>query len=307
MLKTASRALLDGLAADRRRVFAAWRALILLRRATLMISPQERRWSHMPRTIYDLTPVLNQMRQREEIAFIEGRAQVYEVTVPYAVTGPLDEYEVLLEIHPYAALSHISAFAYHGLTDDLSKEITMTASVSRPAGMLPSGTTVEDWDGVALVSGSRPSHVLDRPIHWTTVKPERYFGISEYRRFEFPIRVTDRERTLLDGLRAPELCGGLENVFRAWVISRDILNIGAVVQYVDTLDINVLRQRAGFVLDKLHLTHPALSKWRVQARRGGSSKLLSSAPYSSPEGPRFSADWNLSLNASIDVLEGMGI
>jgi predicted transcriptional regulator of viral defense system len=258
----------------------------------------------MPRTTYDLTPVLRQMREHEEIAPIPGRSQVFEVTVPYAATGPLDEYEILLEIHPYAALSHISALAYHGLTDDLSKQITMTAPATRPIGMLPSGTNSEDWEELSPPGAGKPSHVLDRPIHWTTLRSERYFGVNEYHRFEFPIRVTDRERTLLDGLRNPELCGGLEGVLRAWVKSRDVINPNAVVQYVDRLDINILRQRVGFVLESLGISHPIFSRWYELARRGGSSKLLSSAPYSLPGGPRFSEAWNLSLNASTEILEG---
>ena len=196
MQKTAGRAILEGLAAEQRRVFAAWRALILLRRATFSIPASERRWSHLPKQIFDLTPILRQMERREEIARLPRLGYVYEVTVPYAATGSLDEYALLMEIHPYCTLSHASALNFHGLTNDLEKRITVTAAVQRPVGEYPSGTTVEDWEGLSLVSGTRAARILDHPIHWSTVKPSRFFGIGEYHRFGYPLRVTDRDKAI---------------------------------------------------------------------------------------------------------------
>lgn len=294
---------MEGLATEQRRVFAAWRALVLLRRATFALSAAQRRWSQLPKSIFDLTPVLRQMERREEIARLPRLGHVYEVTVPYAATGPLDEYAILMEVHPYCALSHASALSFHGLTDDLEKRIVAIAAAQRPVGLYPSGTTVEDWEGLPLVSGTRVARILDRPLRWRVVEPSRFFGVGEYHRFGYPLRVTDRERTLLDGLRDPELCGGLENVLRAWVAGRDALNIDALVEYVERLDIAVLRQRAGFVMDTLGIAHPRLEQWRGMARRGGSSKLLGSAPYSTPDGvATFSERWNLALNAPLAAL-----
>ena len=267
MQKTASRAILEQLAQEQRRVFAAWRALILLRRATFSTPKQQRRWSRLPENTLDIAPILRQMEEREEIARIPRLGHVYEVIVPYATTGSLDEYEILMEAHPYCALSHASALNFHGLTDDLEKRITVTASLKPPAGELPSGTVIEDWEGLALPSGTRAPRILDRTIKWSGVESRRFFGVSEYRRFGYPLRVTDRERTLLDGLRSPELCGGLENVLRAWVLSSDVLNVDTIFEYVDRFDIAVLRQRAGFIMDTLGVSHPTLKQWQSLAQR----------------------------------------
>lgn len=307
MQKTAPRAILEQLAREQRRVFAAWRALILLRRATFSTPQQQRRWSRLPEGTADVIPILRQMERRGEIASIPRIRDVYEVTVPYAATGPLDEYEVLMETHPYCALSHASALSFHGLTNDLEKRITAMAAHKVPTGALPSGTVIEDWEGLSLPTGTKVLQIFDRPVEWSGTDSRRFFGVGEYRRFGYPLRVTDRERTLLDGLRDPNLCGGLENVLSAWVASRDVLNIDTVVEYVERFDIGVLRQRAGFIMDILGMSHPALKEWQEQAQRGGrggSSKLLSSAPYSGADGvTRYSEAWNLALNAPITVLQ----
>jgi predicted transcriptional regulator of viral defense system len=291
---------LEQLAEERRRVLSDWRALVLLRRATLRTAPAERRWEQLPETVLDVHPILRRMRTRREIEPIRGLRQIYQVTVPYARFAPLLDEEILAEVHPYAALGHISALVFHGLTNALPQEFIVMAPTSDVAGMYPSGTTAEDWIGLALIAGQRVKEIHGRHVHWVNVKPERYFGVGQYQPFGYTILATTPERTLLDGLQAPQLSGGLENVLQAWALARDTLNVNALVQLVEQFDINLLRQRAGFLLETLGLTHAALERWQRFAGRGGSSKLLASAPYSS----EFSERWNLSINVPIEVLRG---
>jgi hypothetical protein len=77
-----------------------------------------------------------------------------------------------------------------------------------------------------------------------------------------------------------------------------MLDLDALVREVEHFDIQVLRQRAGYLLEELGLTHPTLEAWQASAQRGGSSKLLGAAPYA----PTFSERWSLSINAPIDIL-----
>jgi predicted transcriptional regulator of viral defense system len=240
------------------------------------------------------------MRDRGEIQPIRGLHHIYEVTVPYARYMPLTEEEILTEVHPYAALSHISALAFHGQTDELPAQIVATAPTSEAAGMCPLGTTAQDWIGLDLVTGRRVKVIRGRRVHWVNVKPERYFGIGQYQPSGYTILVTTPERTLIDGLQAPQLSGGLDNVLEAWAIARDTLKVNEIVQLVDRFDINLLRQRVGFLLETLGISHQALDRWQALAGRGGSSKLLASAPYSND----FSERWNLSINAPIEALHG---
>lgn len=238
------------------------------------------------------------MRQRGELKPIRGLRHFYQVTVPYARTEPLEEEEVLMEAHPYAALSHLSALVFHGLTDELPKGLTATVPVDGTGDQLPLDTQPQDWEGVTLVRGRMPDRILGRPIVWRQVKPERFFGVGVYQPRGYLVRVTTPERTLLDGLQEPELSGGVENVLRAWALARDTLDLDVLVNYVDRFDIALLGQRVGFILEELGLSHPRIEAWRDKAQRGGSSKLVAAAPYSS----HFSERWSLSLNAPIAAL-----
>jgi len=300
--KTASWAILSQLAAQNRRILSDWRAVVLLRRATDALPVAERRWIHAPSEIGDVRQILHQMARRGEVRPLPNLHGIYEVTVPYARAGLIAEDEILMEVHPYAALSHLSALVFHDLTDELPKTITAVMPSTERADLLPPGTETLDWESLALVTGKPVSHILDRPIHWTHTDPSRYFGLQEYAPRGYPVRVTTPERTLLDGLQRPELCGGGENALRAWVRARDLLDLDLLISYVDRLDIAILRQRTGFVLEELGLSHPILDTWRQSARRGGSSRLVGSAPYAAT----YSDHWNLSLNAPIAVLRERG-
>lgn len=297
---TASLAILEQLAAENRRVLSDWRAALLLRRATETIPADRRRWEKPPASLAEVHAHLRQMQLRGELAplDVQPALRLYEVTVPYASGTSLAEDEVLMEAHPYAALGYLSAFAFHGLSDEVPKEILAIAPAEGTGGLLPPGTHREDWQGLALAHGSLVRRILRRPVTWYRLDPRRYFGTGEYRPRGYPVRVTTPERTLLDGLLRPELCGGIEVVLRAWARERDTLDLDSLVLNVDQFEIGVLRQRVGFILDELRLAHRALDRWQAEAKRGGSSKLVASAPYA----PTFSERWSLSLNAPLMAL-----
>lgn len=295
---TLSTSLLSELARDRRRVLSEWRAVLLLRRATFSIPAVERRWTVLPREIADVQPLLRQMQRRGELAALNRRPTLYKVTVPYADLRIVEENEVLMEIHPYAGVSHLSALVFHGLTDQLPKRLTALAPADGRGDLLPIGTRPEDWEGLPLVAGRRAKTVLQHPVEWSTVQPERYFGLREFAPRGYPVRVSTVERTLIDGLLKPDLSGGFDNVVQAWNLARDTLEPDVLIHLVERFDVQVLKQRAGFLLETLGISDPRLASWQRHAHRGGSSKLVASEPYA----PTFSERWSLSLNGSLDPL-----
>lgn len=298
MSTSVSEAILEQLATENRRVLSDWRALVLLRRATLSLPSTQRRWSQLPRDVQDVRPYLRQMRTRGQIEPIPKLPHIFRVTVPYASTSPISEYEVLMEAQPYAALGYLSALVFHQLTDVLPQSIIALVPRGTLLNMYPPGTSAEDWVGVNRVVGRKSPHILNRPVQWITVTPEHYFGIGEYRPFGYGVRATNSERTLIDGLQKPDLSGGIDNVLTAWATARDTIDVDTIVQYVDRLNVNVLRQRIGFVLEELEIQHPAFDQWSSQAHRGGSSKLVAAAPYSDT----YSERWSISLNAETRAL-----
>lgn len=298
MRTSSADAIIEGLASEQRHVLSGWRGLIILRRATFTRTPYQRRWNNLPQDVNALAPLFRQMRERGDIEPIKGFRYLYEITVPYARQGFVDEREVVFELHPYAVLSHFSAMAFHGLTHAQPKGMTVTVAADVSGGLLPIGTDPSDWEGVPKPGGRMPSKILGRPVQWQRVKTARFFGFAEYQRVGCPVRYTTFERTLIDGLQQPDLCGGIINVLRAWRLAEDIIDLDVLLHQVERFHVAVLRQRVGYVLDQLGRAHPTVEQWRRSTQRGGSSRLVGSAPFASTYDER----WNLSINAPVDIL-----
>ena len=255
--------------------------------------------AHAPQTVADAKRLLDRMVNAGDLRPLDGVGGVYEVIVPYADVGGVGELEVLMETQPCVAASHHTAMVFHDLTDDQPKVVHATVPTGRGDFGVPTGTSPEDWADLPRAPARFPAEILGRPVRWHRVQPERFGGTAEYAPEGWSLRVTTPERTLVDGLIDPDTCGGIGAVLRGWAKSRDLLDVNAVVQVVEQLDVGVLRQRVGFVLETLGLTHEALDRWRAGAKRGGSSRLCASAPYATT----FSERWSLSLNAPIDFLQ----
>jgi predicted transcriptional regulator of viral defense system len=300
--KTFGRALVEEMAAEQRRVVGDWRALLLLRRATRRVPLEERRWSKAPSNVEEVRAILGRLVLNGEFQHPEELPFLYEVCAPYARTGVISEDELLMEVHPYAALSHITALVFHGMTDDFPQELHVILPTEGKGDLLPPGTRIEDWDGpwhAQHAHGRTVDTLFGKPVRWHRLpRGSSVFGTEEYRPRGYPVRVTTPERTLLDGLLHPEWCGGFEKVLLAWLRMRDTLDLEQVVKLVEQFNVAVLRQRVGFILEELGLEHPQVANWPEQAKRGGSSRLVGSAPFAT----KFSERWKLSINAPIDIL-----
>ncbi|MCY3019250.1 MAG: hypothetical protein NTW87_09520 [Planctomycetota bacterium] len=250
-----------------------------------------------PEALLRFTKVLLSTMIREHLVEpVEGAGGLYQVTAPYAERLPLDEHELAMEANPYAALSHFSALVYWNATAAVPKQTFLTSPRAWAAcGIRPIGLAAGEELGLALPYPQAPEHMMRFGYVWTSVKNEWYFGFEE----RGWLRVMTLERTLLDGLREPQLCGGMSEVLRVFRRSRSTINLSRLVEYANTFNIRLLRQRAGFVLTRLGLAHPELAKWKRQAQRGGSSRLLAGAPFSST----YDADWSLSINCPATALE----
>lgn len=297
MSNTVLKVLEEYLARHGRRVVSDWRAALVIRRATQELHPTERRWQEAPNSAQEARPILDRLAKREHLKVLNKSAHLYQVASPFANVAPIDEFEVLLEANPYCAISHHSAMVFHQLTLDFPNDIHACVQKTRE-GLLPLETLPSDWDVLELPPGRRIKDAYGIPVQWHSVKS--FAGVREARHAGFTIRVTNLERTLLDGLQEPDWCGGFQNVLVAWRTAKDQINLTTLIKVVDEMDINLLRQRAGFVLERLGLEHPRLKEWKTMAKRGGSSRLVAKEPFSSS----FDQAWSLSINAPIEALDG---
>ena len=282
--------LLEHLARERRVIAADWRfhvAYMRLARATALSLPDAAK----------VNLQIKKLLSHRDIAPVEGIHGVFRITVPYASVLSAPQEAIIQEANPTAVFSHFTAAAYHDLTDEIPDEYHLT-HVRTNSTCLPLGTTPEDWIDVPEPRRRSPESIDGTPIRWSEVKTEWDFGhIVGYAEGN-PIYITDLERTLLDILRFPERSGGPMEVLRMWKRAVPRLRLDGLIDYVGRFNQTLLRQRVGFILEQLGLTHPLLQQWAKSSVRGSSAKLIATLGFSTT----FSERWNLSINVPDSVL-----
>lgn len=138
--------------------------------------------------------------------------------------------------------------------------------------------------------------VLGVQYRFVRVKPERIFGIHEAWEGELRIRVTDRERTVVDMLDRTDLSGGIPEVSAALVEAWPDLDLERLTTYMDRFGSGTVPKRLGFLAERLDLLdsdQDLVETWRRMIGKG-ISPLERGGPR---QGPILSR-WNLRVNAS---------
>src|SRR3990172_7345650 len=164
-----------------------------------------------------------------------------------AVPGSLSvhEFEVAMALVQPAAISHWSALSYHGLTEQVPRHIFVLTS----ARSVPRARGKKKHAGDGYPAGGTI-------YRFVQVKPERFFGIEDVWVNEARIKITDPERTLLDGLLAPQYCGDISEVLHAFDARGPKLDVDRIIEYALKLD-GATVKRLGGILENQGVT-PAL-------------------------------------------------
>ena len=147
----------------------------------------------------------------------------------------------------------------------------------------------------------RPHTVLGTDFRFVRCKSADLFGITEmWAEKSEKVRVSDLERTILDGLKQPAYCGGFTEVAKGFWMKRQALDPKKLVEYALRLDIGAVIRRLGFLMELYEVQAP-------QEIERLHSKLT---PTYSPLDPdlesdgKFLARWRLRLNVGEDELRG---
>lgn len=168
------------------------------------------------------------------------RKGFYALSSSVPGVSTLHEFEIAMALVSPAAISHWSALHHHGLTEQLPRRVfvltTTEATVPRPRGTK-----------AAVADKGYP--VGEAVYQFIQVKPERFFGIEESWVAETRIRITDPERTLLDGLTMPRYCGDFAEVLHAFQVRDPNLDLERIIHYALKLDAATAK-RLGWILER---------------------------------------------------------
>lgn len=148
----------------------------------------------------------------------------------------------------------------------------------------------------------RPRSVLGTEFRFVRCKPEHLFGIMDHWQSKTrKIRVSDLERTVIDGLRQPEYCGGFSEVAKGFWMRRGDIDVKKLIQYALRLDIGAVYRRVGYLLE-LFETEEAGQLELLRKKLTPSYVLLD--PMLPAEG-KFIARWRLRLNVTSEEIKAI--
>jgi len=169
---------------------------------------------------------------REKGYFQKIKKGVYVVVPPNLVGEDFnpDKFLVAGKVKDHYYISHHSALELHGVAQSTYNRVWIT--IKNPA-----------------------KHFDYKSISYRFVTTKYYFGITEINRQGTKIKVSDREKTFLDGIRMIKYSGGLEELMKS-LNNFPSLDWKKLLDYLKRFEENKLFQKSGFVLDNLELSVP---------------------------------------------------
>lgn len=138
--------------------------------------------------------------------------------------------------------------------------------------------------------------------HFIYSKREHFWGASsQWVSRQDAVQVSDLERTILDGLDRPELCGGLIEVVRGIWATQRALRPRTLARYVSRYRTRAAVKRLGWILETLQLAPDAIPSLLASIAAARDYVLLD--PQGHPAGQCVSR-WRLRLNVNLEELRG---
>jgi predicted transcriptional regulator of viral defense system len=146
----------------------------------------------------------------------------------------------------------------------------------------------------------RTCFVLGTEFRFVRCKPEHFFGATDHWVTKTrKIRVSDPERTVIDGLRQPGYCGGFSEIAKGFWMRRRDMDIKKLVAYALMLDIGAVYRRLGYLLEMFETQETGQLEL---LRRKLTATYVLLDPTLPTEG-KFIARWRLRLNVSPEEIK----
>lgn len=172
-------------------------------------------------------------------------------------------------------ISYGSAAEYHGLTTQLFQNVILATTRRRKQMFLPK-----------------------LKIRLILIDPLNFVGFQKITTVP-DVRVATIERTLIDAIDRPELCGGISDVREILTRSRSATNIERVMEYLPTYRSKSLIQRVGYLLETFGFNLKASDKERLLSWcRGNKAYLFNRNQIGTTKEHNYSKDWQVVVNAA---------
>jgi predicted transcriptional regulator of viral defense system len=156
---------------------------------------------------------------------------------------------------------------------------------------------------VATPKKIRTIHVMGTEFRFIPCKGEWFFGlIHHWVTKQEKVVVSDLERTVIDGLRQPEHCGGVSEVAKGIWMRREAIHVNKLIEYALKIDVGAVIRRLGYIMELYEIGSQADRKILLRHLTDTYVRL---DPVLPAEG-KFIRRWRLQLNLPADELLSVG-
>jgi predicted transcriptional regulator of viral defense system len=127
-----------------------------------------------------------------------------------------------------------------------------------------------------------------------SVRPKKFFGISTDWINEQPFSITDKEKTIIDGLDLPKYMGGVGEIAKALAQSWNELNEEKLREYAVKVGNTAVGKRLGFLMEALGLGNSEILRKALSFGAG-----FSALDPTLPKRGKHSRRWGLLINAEV--------
>jgi predicted transcriptional regulator of viral defense system len=162
------------------------------------------------------------------------------------------------------------------------------------------GYTEQLLNTVFVVSTKRKENLYLSGINYKFVKTteKKMFGLIEIKIEDIPVKVSDKEKTLLDCLDHPEYCGGITEVVKGIWNARGEIDYEKMFEYAKKMSNSAIAKRLGYILEILELD----KKMNIKSLKKFISKGYSPLDPLLPKQGRYDSRWNILVNISKEEL-----
>jgi predicted transcriptional regulator of viral defense system len=185
-------------------------------------------------------------------------------------------------VHDFVIASHLaspyyvgfwSALNHHGLTDQIPR--TVFVATTRPR---------------------KPLKILTSTFRFVQLAPKKFIGIETASLEDAEVRISSKEKTLVDCLDHPELAGGIEEVARAVYFNHRELDWAKVRKFTLKGGSIAVFKRLGYILERCDLFQTYRRVFTKVVLTEGYPKLDTVGPLKGKLNER----WKLRVNVELD-------
>ena len=202
-----------------------------------------------------------------------GRFAVIPLSSGEGRTPQLHEFIVAMELASPVAIAYWSALNHHGMTEQLPRTVFIATNhpVRRP-----------------------PKQVLGINYKLISLKPVKFFGVVRDWIDEQPFQVTDKEKTLIDGLDLPQYVCGVDEIAKALAGHWSELDETKLRNYAGKIGNSAVAKRLGFLMETLKLGDPEALRQAASIASG-----FSPLDPTLPRRGKYHRRWGLLVNVAI--------